>query len=61
MPSRLLRVAVFWVVVLVAWHLVAVAEIWSPYLFPSPVEYDALFPKERKGLPIDGVIYKPRG
>lgn len=37
MRSRLLRIAIFWVVVLGAWHLVATSGIWSPYLFPSPL------------------------
>jgi NitT/TauT family transport system permease protein len=37
MRSRAARIVVFWVVALGAWHLVAAAEVWSPYLFPSPL------------------------
>ncbi|MEI6136592.1 MAG: ABC transporter permease [Chloroflexota bacterium] len=37
MPSKLLRIAVFYVLVIGAWQLIAQAEVWSPYLFPSPI------------------------
>ena len=37
MPSKLLRIAVFYVLVIGAWQLIAQAEVWSAYLFPSPI------------------------
>jgi len=37
LPSKLLRIAVFYVLVIGAWQLIAQAEVWSPYLFPSPI------------------------
>src|SRR5688572_18995344 len=36
MPSKALRIAGFYVVVIVAWAPVARAEVWSPFLFPAP-------------------------
>src|SRR5688572_12402720 len=36
MPSKALRIAAFYVVVIIAWALVARAEVWSPFLFPAP-------------------------
>jgi NitT/TauT family transport system permease protein len=37
-PWLILRVALFYVALLVIWELLYRAEIWSPYLFPSPSE-----------------------
>ena len=37
MPSKALRIAVFYVLVIGGWHLLAQSELWSPFLFPSPV------------------------
>jgi NitT/TauT family transport system permease protein len=37
-PWLLVRVALFYVGLLVIWELLYRAEIWSPYLFPSPSE-----------------------
>jgi NitT/TauT family transport system permease protein len=37
-PWLLLRIALFYIGLLVAWQLLFEAEIWSPYLFPSPGE-----------------------
>jgi NitT/TauT family transport system permease protein len=36
MPSKALRIAAFYIVVIAIWALVARAEIWSPFLFPAP-------------------------
>ena len=37
MPSKALRIAVFYVLVIGGWHLLARSGLWSPFLFPSPV------------------------
>jgi NitT/TauT family transport system permease protein len=37
-PWLLVRVALFYAGLLLAWELLYRAEIWSPYLFPSPSE-----------------------
>lgn len=40
---KLVRIAVFYAAIIALWQLVYKAEIWSPYLFPSPKEvWDAL-------------------
>jgi NitT/TauT family transport system permease protein len=37
-PWLMLRIAIFYASLLFAWELLYRAEIWSPYLFPSPSE-----------------------
>lgn len=42
-PWLLLRIAIFYAILLLIWQLLYAAEIWSPYLFPSPKEvWDSL-------------------
>lgn len=35
-PWKLIRIASFYAGILLVWHLVAVADIWPSYVFPSP-------------------------
>jgi len=56
MPSKVLRIAAFWVAVLVAWQLIAIAEIWSPYLFPTPVAVGrSLIKNAQSGMLLDAL------
>ncbi len=56
MPSKVLRIALFWVGVLVVWQLIAVAEIWSPYLFPAPMGVaKALLKNAQSGVLLDAL------
>jgi len=56
MPSKVLRIAAFWVAVLVVWQLIAIAEIWSPYLFPTPVAVGrSLIKNAQSGMLLDAL------
>jgi NitT/TauT family transport system permease protein len=37
MRAKVLRILVFYTLVIGGWHLLAVADVWSPFLFPSPL------------------------
>ncbi len=56
MTGRLSRVIIFYFALLACWHLLAVAEVWSPYLFPSPQRVlDALVRNAQSGLLFESV------
>jgi NitT/TauT family transport system permease protein len=52
----LVRIAVFYAALIAAWELLHRAEIWSPYLFPSPGEvWEALRGNAESGLLRDSI------
>ncbi len=56
-PGRLIRVTVFYLMLLVIWHVVAVLELWSPHLFPSPERvWDALWRNAQSGLLFESIV-----
>ena len=51
MTPKLVRVAVFYVSLLVLWELLFRAQVWSPFLFPSPASVaESLVDNVRSGL-----------
>ncbi len=56
--SKAVRLAVFWVVVIGAWHLVASAGIWSSFLFPSPFSVVRAFIRNvQNGMLADALVH----
>lgn len=53
---KLLRISMFYVLLLGAWYAVAKAEIWSPFLFPAPDKvFEALRDSIQSGVLIEAL------
>jgi NitT/TauT family transport system permease protein len=56
MPLRVVRLLAFYAALVGVWQLVAMAEIWPPYLFPSPGSvFDSLWKNIENKLIIDAL------